>query len=166
MNARPIRIFCSVLCGILCLSCGLSACRSGRTAPLAACKSPFRATVSGEWNGVGFSARITVSEEDRRICFSAPALLDGLELAVRDGQISLARGDVSVRMSEDALRGLLRPLTVLTELPTDPESVEKQGDQYAVSFANGVCITVSDRGAIRFVSFPEGSFRVTDFSPA
>ena len=156
-------IFCLMLLGALCL---FSSCRTLRRDPLAACKAPFAATVAGTLNGVDFCAEITVADEERKILFSSPSLLDGLELTVTGGEIRLSRNGISIQTDEETLNGLLLPLTVLTESHGDPERVEKQGDQIAFTFPDGVEIAVSQAGLPRFVSFPEGAFRVSNFSPA
>ena len=154
-------IVCFLLCGV-CLS--FFACRPIGKDLLAACKVPFSASVSGELNGEKFCAEITATEQERRISFSSPPALNGLELTVSGERVTLCRGSVTIQTNKDSLRGLLRPLTVLTETTAAPLRIEKQGDQYTATFPGKLSFTVSDRGLPRFVSFPEGSFRILDFS--
>lgn len=157
-------ILCGLFCGMFLLIGLFSSCRSLRTDPLAACKKPFAAKVEGELNGIPFAAEITVTAERKKIVFSSPEILSGCELTVMGEEVVLSRNGKEINVSEGAMRGLMRPLSVLTEAKGSPERVEKQGDQYAVTFADDVSFTVSDRGLPRFVSFPGGSFRVVDFA--
>ena len=157
-------ILCGLFCGMFLLIGLFSSCRSLRTDPLAACQSPFSARVDGELNGIPFAAEITVTAERKKIVFSSPALLSGCELTVMGEEVILSRNGKEINVSEGAMRGLMRPLSVLTETSGTPKRVEKQGDQYALTFADDVSFTVSDRGLPRFVSFPGGSFRVVDFA--
>ena len=154
-------IFWLLLLASLCL---FSSCRTFQKDPLAACKSPFAATVSGTLNGVDFCAEITVSTDAGRILFSSPSPLDGMELTVSGGTVRLVGNGTDFQTDKETLNGLLLPLEVLTGSHGEPERVEKQGDQFAVAFPDGVEVTVSKAGLPRFVSFPGGSFRVIDFS--
>ena len=155
-------IFCCLICGMFFL---FAACRFARTDRLAACKSPFCASVAGELNNEAFSAQITVTANERRISFSSPAVLEGLELTLSGERVTLSKNGIEVQTDAESMRGLALPLILLTETDSTPQQVEKQGDQYTLTFEGNISFTVSDRGLPRFVSFPEGSFRVTDFSP-
>ena len=134
---------CCLFAGIFCLCCLFSSCRSVRSDPFAACRSPFRARISGELNGNAFCAGIAFTEAGRRIRFTAPALLEGLELTVSGGNVTMTRNGRKITTSEEAMQGLLRPLTILTETTGTPERVEKQGDQYTATYPGGISLTVS-----------------------
>ena len=142
----------------------LFSCRPARRDPFAFRKQPFEAVISGEMNGVNFSAKVAVTASEGRVRFTSPAILDGLELVKAGDRVTLVKNGISVQTDLSSLRGLLRPLTILTETDGEPLRIARQGDQYAIDFANGVSFTVSVAGIPRFVSFPEGSFRITDFS--
>lgn len=112
-------------------------------------RGEFEATLRGEWQSVGFEARLVADAPDESgarvmtLTFYAPSSLSGTVLT-RDktGALTLSQGDLSLPLSEPAAQGYgallsLFPLTgEVGEITKENDNIRLNGSDFSLLFAS------------------------------
>ena len=103
--------------------------------------------VSGEMNGIEFSALIEISPtgESVRVEYLSPASLSGLTVTKKEERYEVRLGEVCSVCDRTEIAGFLRPVTAF--LPYgDAKSVQKEGENTILTFPDGGMLTLSPKG--------------------
>ena len=103
--------------------------------------------VSGEMNGLAFSALVEISPggETVRVEYLSPASLCGLTITKNSEGREVRLGDICSPCNETEIAGLLRPATAFL-LYGDAKSVQKEGENTVLTFPLGSVLTLSPKG--------------------
>lgn len=150
-----MRRFAGLLFLIACLV-GLSACPRSAPDYFAFRRDGFRAEVRGTLGEVEFCAQVEVDPlgDGWSVCveYLAPIELEHTEIRAicnRDGEgigeAEILRGESRFSISSDTLQGLLMPATAWVSCD-EIAAIQKNGEGYAVSLTNGVCLQMREDG--------------------
>ena len=156
MKIRQFLLFFVVVMSCLTVSCTPARSNTGYLA------SGGRGEVEGEMSGiVAFRAviEIGVGGSPVRVEYLAPASLCGLVLVAEGERCEVSLGAVRYACDVSEIEGLLRPVSSF--LPQEEaKSVQRIGENTALSFASGGTLTLSPKGAPLSFSGEEFNVRV------
>ena len=111
-------------------------------------RSGGRGEVAGSMSGMDFSAVVEISSGGEVLCveYLSPNALKGLVLRAKGEVCEVKLGDVSFVCDTNEIAGFLRPVSAF--LPQgDATTVQKEGENTALTFPDGGVLTVSPEGA-------------------
>ena len=141
MKIRHFLLLCVVVMSLMTFGCAPA------RSEMDYLESGGRGEVSGEMNGMVFSALIEISPggEGVRVEYLSPEGICGLTITKSTETCEVRLGEVSSLCNETELAGFLRPATAFS-LYGDTKSVQKEGENTVLVFPSGSVLTLSPKG--------------------
>jgi len=157
--------FITVVC--LALICGCQPTPPKRESLFA---SPFCAEITGEREGLRFSAKLVGEGREGTISieYLTPDALTKVSVKARLGadgslgdRVELARGGMAIELPRTAADGLLLPIQVLLlHAKEDAATVQRTAEGYQFTFADGTTLALTPSGIPQSVISPNLSYQI------
>ena len=160
MNIRHILLFLMLAVVLTCVSCGTSedyfSYRDGDA----------RLILEGSVRGSAFRAELCRVRDGEgtsdTLRYLSPSTLEGVTLTRdQNGVLTLSMGDLSRVCEADEVEGLLTPMLLLLDAPTDVERVQRTRDGCTcLTLAGGIDLTLSRNGIPLSLVSPAACFQI------